>query len=160
METIPQYNLKRIYKVAMEQGFIDKDISYNQFATICREFCIKLSKAILNKYRFNTTFGSIGLLRSDRRGKSIDWNASKKRRDFLISEGKTPFNKLTAPQGEHWFIYHEGKDYYTWNWFKPDTLKNLIGNLKYYVFKAASDNRKAIGKTIKADEFADLNYSL
>ncbi len=157
-----QYNTRAIYNLCVEQGILDKnEIPYIQFYHIVREFHREVSqKIIFNTYRFKPSeIGFFEILKDQRKGKSIDWNASKKRKQEIIAAGGTPYNKAEAPTGIEWFIYHEGSDYFKWNWFK-DTGAKFIKNIKYYVFKAATGNRRAVAKAVKQNPFADLDYGI
>lgn len=156
-----QYNTRAIYNICIEKGILQKnEIPYKLFYDIIREFHKEISnKIVFDTYRFKPSeIGVFEILRLDRKGKSIDWNASKKRKQEIIDAGGTPYSKLNAPNGIEWFVYHEG-DYFKWNWFK-DTGAKFVKNLKFYVFKAATGNRRAVAKAIKQNPFADLDYGI
>jgi hypothetical protein len=155
-----QINTREIYNICVQNGVINKkEIPYKLFYDVIRQFHKQLSdKIIFNTYQFKTNIGQFEVLRDERRGKSIDWNASKKRKQDIIDSGGTPFNAQTAPHGIKWFIYHEG-DYFKWHWFK-DTGISFIKNIKYYVFKPTSDNRRAVAKAVKNNPFAELDYGV
>jgi len=103
--------------------------------------------------------GIFDIKKDIRRGQSIDWGASNKRKQEIIDSGLTPFNKTTAPDGIEWFIYHEGGDYYKWRWFK-DTGALFISNIKYYTFTATRANLRGLAQCIKQNPFASLDYGI
>lgn len=155
-----QYTLKELYQTAIERNYIGSDISYKKFSEVVRDFNIQVSdKIISNHYKFKFGLGTIQVLRKDRKGKSIDWHTSKKVRQDIIDRGEIPFNKVTAPTGIEWFVYFEGKDIFKWHWYK-DKGTEFIKNSKYYLFQAMTANKKRVGKVIKANQFADLDYGL
>lgn len=157
-----QYNTRAIYNICIEKGIIQKDeISYRLFYDIIREFHKEIShKIILETYRFKPSeIGIFEVIKDIRRGKSINWHASKKRKQEIIDAGGTPYSKLSAPNGIEWFVYHEGEDYFKWHWFK-DTSAKFIKNLKFYTFKVATGNRRAVAPAVKQNPFADLDYGI
>lgn len=160
LETNKQYRLKEIYKIAIDNNLLPKNIEYKDFYYIVRDFNKSVSNKIINDhYKFAFGLGLIEVLRTNRKGKSIDWHTSKQLKQALIDSGKTPFNKETAPEGEKWFVYFEGKDYFKWHWFK-DKGCDFVKNVKYYVFKPMADNIKKVGKAVKENPFADLDYGI
>lgn len=155
-----QYTLKDIYQLGRLKGLIQKDITYKEFSEVSRDFNKEISSRIVNNaYKFNFGLGLIELKRSLRRGKSINWDASKKLRQAIIDRGEIPFNKETAPEGAKWLIYFEGKDYYKWKWFK-NHIVNLRKNVKYYIFRPMRKNRREIAKVVKENPFADIDYGI
>lgn len=156
-----QYNTRAIYNICIENGIIREDeIPYKTFYNVIREFHKEISqKIIFDTYRFNPSeIGVFEILRSERRGKSIDWNASKKRKQEIIDSGEVPYSKLNAPNGIDWFVYHDG-DYFKWNWYK-NTATTFIKNIRFYMFKAATGNRRAVAQAVKNNPFASINYGI
>lgn len=155
-----QYKLKDLYKIVISTGKLDKEITYEEFSTVIRDFNKEVSSRIINNaYKFNFGIGTIEVKRSPRRGVSIDWNSSKKLKQEIIDRGDIPFNKKDAPEGIKWFIYFDSKDYFKWNWFK-DTSTKFIKNLQFYVFRPMTGNRKGVAKAVKANPFADIDYGI
>lgn len=157
-----QYNTRAIYNLCIEQGIIQKDeIPYRLFYDVIKEFHKGISdKIITDAYQFRPSeIGIFEIIKDVRRGKTIDWGASKKRKQEIIDEGGVPFNKVSAPNGVEWFVYHSGEDYFKWNWYKIKE-SNFIKNLKYYIFRAATGNRRAVGSAVKQNPFADLDYGI
>jgi hypothetical protein len=157
-----QYNTRAIYDICVKQDIIDKnEISYRDFFNVIREFHKEISsKIIFDTYRFKPSeIGVFEIIKDIRRGKSIDWNASKKRKQQLLDDGLVPFSKAEAPDGIKWFVYHEGSDYFKWNWFK-DTGAKFIKNIKYYTFKVTTGNRRTVAPAVKQNPFADLDYGI
>lgn len=155
-----QYNLKDIYKIGIAKGYVKDDITYTEFSNVSRDFNKEVSNRIINNaYRFNFGIGIIEVKRSKRRGLSIDWHTSKKVRQEIIDRGEIPFSKKDHPEGIKWFVFFEGKDYFKWKWFKIDGLL-AIANIKYYIFKPMTGNRKEVGKAVKANPFADMDYGI
>jgi hypothetical protein len=153
------HNLKSIYNICIEQGFI-KDIEYKTFANIVKQFHKDISLEVQLGYRFqpNGELGTFNIIRDIRRGRTIDWGASNKFKQKILDNGGIPFNKETAPNGEEWFIYFEDNNYYKWKWFKrkPTFIKNLI----YYMFKPSSKNRRTISQVIKDNPLAAERYGV
>lgn len=150
-----QYNTRSIYNLCIEQGLINKETcSYRDFYDVIREFHKGVSnKIIFNEYNFKINIGYFKVLRVARKGESINWGASKKRKQELIDSGLTPFNKTTALDGVKWFIYHEG-DYYKWSWFK-DKAATFIKNCKMYKFTPMTGNRRAVAKAVQLNPQAE-----
>jgi hypothetical protein len=157
-----QYNTKAIYTLCVEQGIINKDeFVYKDFYNVIREFHKEIAKKIINdQYKFKPSqIGIFEITKDIRRGQSINWGASNKRKQEIIDSGLVPYNKENSPEGIEWFIYHEGGDYYKWRWFK-DTGAKFISNIKYYNFQAARANLRGLAKAIKENPFASLEYGI
>lgn len=158
MKLNTQYNTKAIYQLCLEQGYISKELcSYREFYDIIREFNKGISnKIIYNQYTFKINIGYFRVIRVQRRGKSINWGASNKRKQELIEQNLVPYNKETAPHGLEWFIYHEG-DYFIWNWFKDKSAK-FIKNVVSYKLLPTAGNRKEVAQAVKLNP--DASYGL
>jgi hypothetical protein len=157
------HNLKTIYKICIDNNFISKDVTYKQFAEVIRECHIELSYNILRGYRFRPTgqLGDFYLVKDIRRGKTINWGASNKRKQEIIDAGETPLVGKAGTEesnnGKEWLMYFEDNDYFKWLWFK-DTATKYLKNVKYYVFKPCTRNRRTIAKVIKEDSFITESY--
>jgi hypothetical protein len=160
MNSNKQYNTRSIYNHCVNEGLIDKKlVPYMTFYKVIRQFHKEISdKIIFDTYQFKTEIGQFEVLRDERKGKSIDWNASKKRKQEIIDSGNVPFNAESNPDGIKWFVYHEG-DYFKWNWFKDKGI-SFTKNIKFYVFKPTSINRRAVAKAVKNNPFAELDYGI
>lgn len=153
------FTLRDIYDLLITEGIIDKkEIPFKEFRPVIKEFYKLISNEIIFKaYKF--TVGEIGefkIVRDKRRGKSINWGASNKRKQELIDAGEVPFNKDNAPDGVKWFIYHEG-DYFKWQWYKSHTY---VKNINVTAFRATRTNRVAVGAAVKNDPFAETTYGI
>lgn len=144
-----QLNTCDIFNIAVNKGLI-KDIPYRMFYDVVREFHKEISKKIVEGYRFRPghSLGTFYITKDLRKGYSIDWGSSNKRKAELITEGKIPYDKETAPDGEKWFIFYVDNLYFKWKW-SQDTATHLTRNLKHYMFDATTGNRKSVGKAIK-----------
>ena len=161
MNSNRQYNTKAIYDLCLSLDLVKKEqVPYTIFYTIIREFHKAIAEGIIFKtYSFKPSeIGIFHVLRDERRGKSINWQASKKRKQEIINSGGIPYSKLGAPHGLEWFVYHEG-DYFKWNWYK-DKGASFIKNLKKYTFKVATGNRRAVAKAVKSNTFASIDYGI
>lgn len=158
MTTNQPFNTRAIYLVCLEQGLIKEDTcTYREFYDIVREFNKQISeKIIFSQYVYKLPIGIFNVIKTERynNSKSINWGASKKRKQELIEQGLIPFNKKDAPDGVEWFIYNEG-DYFKWRWFQTKDAKFLKNLIKYH-FKATTNNRRAIAKAVKDNP--DINY--
>jgi len=90
---------------------------------------------------------------------NINWGASKKYRDELIAEGKTPKSKEN-PKGKNWFQFYEEDDYFRVAWVKNYGACRVKNNLVYafYPFKSKKGMTKSLVKAIKKDEYLKDNY--
>jgi len=88
---------------------------------------------------------------------AIDWGKSNKLKAQLIAEGKTPFNKETAPDGEKWFIYQEGSHGNYFRWVKKNVK---IENSPIYKFKPVTGTGKdsVVTKLHVYNRLNPLNY--
>lgn len=153
------FTIKDIYDLLVNEGIIDKkEIKIQEFKKVVKEFHQLISHEIVFKaYKYK--FGEIGefsIVRDKRRGKSINWGASNKRKQEIIDSGQIPFNKETAPDGIKWFIYHEG-DYFKWHWYKSNTF---VKNINVTSFRSTRTNRVAVGTAVKNDPFAETTYGI
>jgi len=153
MRNSNQINTKAIFKHAIENKLLPEDTDYVTFYNVVREFHKEIAIKIMNGYEFKPGYllGNFHIVKDLRKGKTINWGASNKRKQELIDQGITPFNKATAPNGVEWFIYYTDNKYYRWRWLK-DIRKNFTKRMKYYMFSAAANNRKALGKIVKANQ--------
>jgi len=114
------YTLDKVNKLLREY------ISYKLFKSVIEHFNKKVVELMINGYKIipNYKIGSFYVAIRERLpsvtdGKktfSINWQASYKRKEEIISEGKTPYDKVNAPTGTKWFVYFtEPTPFFTWN---------------------------------------------
>jgi len=153
------HNLKTLYKVCIDNGYIAPDIDYKTFSILIREFHKEISQRVLRGYKFRPgeNLGQFHLVKDIRRGKTIDWGNSNKLKQSIIERGGVPYDKVNAPDGEEWLLYYQDNDYYKWKWFK-ETSTTFIKNVKYYIFKPCTTNRRSIAKVIKEDDLITESY--
>lgn len=152
--------LKDIYNLLVDEGIIDKkEINFQkEFRPVVKEFYKLISHEIAEKaYKFNLGgLGEFKAVKDKRRGKSINWGDSNKRKQEIIDSGQVPFNKETAPDGIKWFILHEG-DYFKWQWYKSNSY---VKNINVSTFKVTRTNRIMLGRAVKNDPYAETTYGI
>jgi hypothetical protein len=135
--------IKHVYKTCVNFNTIDKkEISYKEFYRVVRLFHRLISSKIIDGYKFNSEVGTIEIDKKPRPGRMVDWGNSNARKQRIIAEGKIPFNKETAPNGEHWLCYFTDSTHYKWKWNKS------AGVLGCVLFIACTDNKKKLGKEV------------
>jgi hypothetical protein len=116
-------------------------LSFNYLNTAINN---EMSKSILRGYDFNLGIGEvkigvIGIDKIERKfdetglptDRSIDWGESNKFKKTLIEQGIEPYNKETAPNGKHWFLYHTEPYIYYINWRISMYAHRLIKFFKF-----------------------------
>lgn len=151
-----QINTKVIYQLCLSKELFRKEeIPYITFYNVIREFNKQIAEKIITEaYQFNNGIGIFQVIRDERKGKSIDWAASKKRKEEIVAAGDVPYSKTDAPNGIEWFIYHTG-DYFKWQWYKN---QQFIKNLSNYIFRTTVNNRRAVAKAIKSNDNLSMKY--
>jgi|SRR5690606_31073606 len=151
-----QINSRALYQICLSKELFSKEeIPYNLFYNVVREFNKLIAeKVITEAYQFKTNIGIFQVVRDERKGKSIDWAASKRRKQEILDSGQIPYSKTESPNGVEWFIYHTG-DYFKWQWYKH---QQFIKNLSNYIFRTTVNNRRAVAKAIKSDENLSVKY--
>lgn len=134
---------KELYDICQKNAIIDKDITYKEFYDVTREFNKMMSDEINKGYQFDTIIGEFGVVKKDRVRRYIDWGSSNKKKMQLIEEGKIPFNKKTAPEGEDWLIYFTSTVNFTWKWIQAASVKT------FYYFMPCTDNKRKLGREVK-----------
>lgn len=139
---IEKIHAKQLYVIAKENDLLHNDIEYLEFSKVSREFNRILSTKIMEGYKFMSPFGQFEILKRHRAKKSIDWKSSKDKRQRLLDEGKIPYNKKDAPDGEKWFIYFTNEVHYYWKWIKHSAII-------FYHFLPSMGNKRRLGKIVK-----------
>lgn len=155
------HNLKSLYELCIRNGYIKKTIDYKTFSTVAREFHKEISEKVLRGYEFRPAenLGVFHIIKDIRRGKTINWGESNKRKAEIIASGRIPYDKEKAPDGIYYLIYFEDNEYFKWKWFKEKPTQ-FIRNVKFYLFKPCTYNRRTISKVIKADNLIKENYGV
>lgn len=153
-KTIDSYSTKDIYLyLKMHNQLIGEEIAplqltYNAFFNIIEEFNKAISKEIISGYVFKSPLGVIEIVKRKRKHKqlAINWSLSLKRKQQLIGEGKIPFDKENAPNGEHWYIYFTDNTRYKWTWTRAYNIYNWMG------FYPTVNNNRQLGRAINKNE--------
>jgi len=91
-------------------------------------------------------------LRSQQR--PIDWGASNKIKASIIADGKVPYNKETAPEGEKYIVYHDSKYANYWFWTK---FACAVKNRDFFSFNPTKGD---FGNVKKLHKYANNNPSV
>lgn len=153
-----KHSTKTIYKLLKEDNLIKED--YSIFYKVIDSFNKELAKSVVQGYVFNYTgIGKLRVIKDIRRGKSINWAASKKYKQELIDRGEIPYDKVNSPNGKFWFIYFDDINYFKLIWTKPANL-DFLPNLKHYVYTVTKDNRLMLAKALKTNPDLSIVYEL
>jgi hypothetical protein len=123
-------------------------------------FNIQLVDKILEGYSFNIghNLRTIRIIKKERKRANINWNESNKVKALLIEQGKTPYNKETAPDGEKWLVYFTSDCEYWWYWNKSTPVPPYP-NYRVYSFVPTRDAKIKLRQTLNSNTYAHLNYS-
>ena len=153
------HSFRHIYKEWISQN--GDGVDYATFKEILEKLFKKLAKKIIHGYKFTIGHG-LGLIEvikikrkfhTNKDGVpkvAIDWGPSNKRKAELISEGRIPYNKKTAPDGVKWLIFHTALSYCRWKWYKKSY--HMIPNMTTYSFKPTHTNKRELSRYTKAQE--------
>lgn len=152
---IEKFNAEALYKICRENNLLDENIPYKEFAMVAKEFNKEISREIVDGYSFNTPIGVLSIIKCRKGSKAINWQLSLRNKQRLIDEGKTPYNKENAPEGERWFIYYTDTLRFKWQWKKGPKIK------KWFGFIPCIANKRVLGKfgTTKTEE-QKANYNV
>lgn len=98
--------------------------------------------------------------------KNINWHESNKKRQELIDQGITPYDKNTAPDGVKWFIYHDEPYTYWYKWIRSKWIRNKkvikftptnFINTPDRDHQTIIANAKTIDDIIKTDKLGNMN---
>lgn len=154
---------KELKAIKTELEFINNtSVHYIVHKHIIDLFNVELIDRILQGYTFKPGFGlnEIRIRAKKRVRPTIDWESSNQYKQRLIDEGKTPYNKETAPDGVKWLIEFNNEIEHWWYWEKPK--KSHIPNFHLYSFVPSSGKNGAIAKlrkVLKSNEYAHLNFN-
>ena len=108
-------------------------IPYEFYRYLFVELNLEYMKCILNgtKMDFGSGVGNISVKEKERYpgSNAIDWGKSNAYKEQLIADGKTPYNKETAPDGVKWHIPYSSM-YSYWIWWKY-RLNSSVNSIFY-----------------------------
>lgn len=150
--------IKQLTKLSPE----DKKLlmTYDLFSKIITSFNKKAIEAIVQGEVLNlgNRLGFLKIKKINRYSPSVDWGASKARRQELVNQGILPRSK-DYPQGENWFIYRQSDFYLRWAWTKRfrESGIPMLKNCKLYAFypsnnSSGNDTLGAKGLLSKANQ--------
>lgn len=111
---------------------------------VIKKFNAALVKEIVEEgYEFFLGHGltSIRIKRRIRENPEINNPASYQKRKQIIAEGKIPYNKDTAPNGERWRVYRTERYKFRWYWSKKSVS---VKNAYYYTFQPTGGKKGMI----------------
>lgn len=164
-----KYSCRKIY-----EEYYKGDIPYSVFSKICYDFNKEIvNEMIFKKRKFNLGFnlGKIMVLEKDRTYKksknndtyntNIDWEASNKRKDQILKEGKIPLEMIKENNviigdngGIPWIVFHDQPTVLSFAFSRRKRIidkKSLtkVLNADKYVFKAMRANNRLLAKVKK-----------
>jgi hypothetical protein len=147
-----KYNLNDAYN-----NFYTGDVEYETFKAVLKDYYKAITDAVVEGSTVKLP-GHIGKLTSKTikrnfNKKRINYPASLKYRQQLISEGKTPREK-GSEEGEDWLIYYTDSSYKRIFWDRRGAVnfKNFI----FYGLKPAWSFKRAFSKSLKENELNEL----
>jgi hypothetical protein len=151
-------------------------VPYTVFKTICHLYNTHLVSSVLKGVEFPLgRLGSLSIIRKPRLfvmdekdgvpTKNINWHLSLKRKEELIAQGITPYNKETNPDGVKWFVYHDEPFTYWFRWI-PSRIRhrklikfmptNFI-NTPDRDHKSILESAKSVDDIINSDKLGNMN---
>lgn len=140
---------------------IPSRLSWKEYVFVIREFNNLIVDKIIAGYIFNMGYnaGSIFIKSKESSRLRIDWKESNRVKKELLEQGKIPFNKITAPEGEPWFKYHTEDKEYWWYWTKHScTLPNKV-TYSFHPIKGNHSIVRRLHDERKNNPFFSLNIN-
>lgn len=154
------FNTPQIYKFYTKQGGI---LSQTTFSEICQEFNqMVMDEIILQGGVFdmgnNLSTLSIGRIKRNYSNRQVDWQASNKLKEELLSEGKELYDSETG-EGHKWLVYFTNTWYCRFYWNKG---KCKVPNKSAYRFTATRGdvgNKTKLKELLRSDDLAYLRFN-
>tara|TARA_R100000655_G_scaffold2992_6_gene11238 strand:- start:1265 stop:2158 length:894 start_codon:yes stop_codon:yes gene_type:complete len=136
---------RQYFKVKNKIEILNKRLlPFKHWIKIIKKFNKRIVDLIIQEgYEFHLGHGLdyIRIQKRIRNNPEINNPASYQKRKKIISEGKIPYNKKTAPNGERWKVYRTERYKYVWYWSKKSiNVKNSF----YYTFKPTGGKKGMI----------------
>jgi hypothetical protein len=136
-------------------------LSWELFRDLCYAFNLRAVEKLLEGQRihmgYHLSYLQIVKAPTTYKRPRVDWPASNKRKEMLLAQGKTLYDKKTG-KGEHWLVYMMQDEYYFYLWDKSFCQ---VKNHTVYKFKPSRGKVGAVGKLNKLlaeDPTASLNF--
>lgn len=163
---------KKIYKLKQSIEFCDKmlSLSSRDYSTIVRYFFSIVHKKLILEgcaYKYGGNIGAVFINRvhKKRRGRpTLDFAATKKRKEELLAQGKKLFNKEEADWCEANGIEYTGVDYrvYLENEYFYEIVfsKSHLEGIDDFDFSPANYRSARLGSMTNQDIIKECNYDL
>jgi len=142
-----------------------KKLTYKVFLYAIKEFNECIIDEIIKGYTFHMGYSlsCITVMHKRRLIAPVDWGKSNKCKAEIIKDGRTPYDKEHAPDGDKWLVRHDTTHANYYRWIKKNAK---LSNVPFYKFKPNSSNRNIRGAIHRLHEYNNknplnyLNYQL
>jgi len=152
---------KKIYKLDSELAYYKNlNVEYKIHKYIIDTFNLNMRTTILEGYTFNIGKGlsSIRVQRKKRTKANINWEESNKKKKEILERGGIPFNKTTAPDGEHWRVVFTTDEECWIFWNKAKARAESKTGYTFIPSNGKKGFKSELRQVLKANPLAKLNF--